>query len=206
MGLTIHYQGQLKKMSDLPELTNEVADICDSMNWSYDNFNIKEVKSNEVNKVLGLLPGEELHLQGIIFKAHPRCEPVTLVFDQNGRLCSPMIPLMAQAGDDPKYIWIGFTKTQFAGPDTHIALVRLLKYLEKRYFKKLEVTDEGDYWESGDENHLRSLFIQLDTAISMFAAAFEKEIIPKGASTEDIVQRIETLLKKLWEDKNNPGE
>jgi hypothetical protein len=206
MGLTIHYQGQLKKMSDLPKLTSEVADICDTMNWSCQDFNIKESKDDEVNKVLGLLPGEVLHLDGIIFKPHPRCESVTLVFDQKGRLCSPMIPLMAQASDDPEYIWCGFTKTQFAGPDTHIALVRLLKYLEKRYFQKLEISDEGDYWESGDETKLRSLFIQLEIAINVLTAAFEKEIIQKGVSTEDIVKKIETLLKKLWEDKNKTEE
>ena len=35
MGLTLHYQGRIKDLRHIPELTTEVADICQSLDWPY---------------------------------------------------------------------------------------------------------------------------------------------------------------------------
>ncbi|NWG28500.1 MAG: hypothetical protein HXY48_08200, partial [Ignavibacteriaceae bacterium] len=47
-----------------------------------------------------------------------------------------------------------FIKTQFAPPEIHIAIVKLLKYLKNKYIANLEVIDEGGYWETEDKELL----------------------------------------------------
>jgi hypothetical protein len=56
-------------------------------------------------------------------------------FDQRGRLS-------------------GWVKTQFAGPETHIEVVEFLRQL-KRFVGKFGVRDEGEYWETRNEETLR---------------------------------------------------
>ena len=38
MGLTIHYTIRLRDMARLPELVEEVEDICKSLKWGYDHY------------------------------------------------------------------------------------------------------------------------------------------------------------------------
>jgi hypothetical protein len=72
---------------------------------------------------------------GISIFPDPLCEPVHLVFDQNLRV------------DE-------YTKTQFAGPTVHIQLIELLRLVQP-WFSDLEVSDEGEYWETSNEEQLR---------------------------------------------------
>ena len=39
MGLTIHYSALLKERTMLPQFTDEVADICQTMGWSIEKDN-----------------------------------------------------------------------------------------------------------------------------------------------------------------------
>ncbi|MGB5746347.1 MAG: hypothetical protein WBM69_05155 [Desulfobacterales bacterium] len=49
----------------------------------------------------------------------------------------------------PEDAWLN-VKTQFAGPEIHLWVVGLLKYVKEHYIPGLEVSDEGEYWETGD--------------------------------------------------------
>ncbi len=71
---------------------------------------------------------------GIVLRPHSWCEPVELVFDGRSLASS----------------WV---KTQFAGPETHIAVVELFRSLRKR-FERLTIEDEGEYWEGSDREKL----------------------------------------------------
>jgi hypothetical protein len=41
--------------------------------------------------------------------------------------------------------WL-FTKTQYAGVETHMAMIRLIRYLDEKYFERFELHDESQYW------------------------------------------------------------
>lgn len=56
---------------------------------------------------------------------------------------------------DASFFMQDYVKTQFAGADVHIKIVELLRQL-KPFLVKLEVEDEGEYWESSDKNKLNA--------------------------------------------------
>ena len=65
-------------------------------------------------------------LQGFVVRPHPDSEPVEFIFGNRNRFSS----------------WV---KTQFAGPDIHIQIVRFLRQI-KPTLGRLGVSDEGEYW------------------------------------------------------------
>ncbi|MCK6692591.1 MAG: hypothetical protein L6Q97_10870 [Thermoanaerobaculia bacterium] len=89
-------------------------------------------------------------------------------------------------------------KTQFAGPDVHIALVKLLKYLEKKYLDAVEVTDEGDYWETEDRARLEKNFDTLTHFIKVVGDALEnyQGPMPEDGSPRSLADLIEKILRE----------
>jgi hypothetical protein len=154
MGVTIHYSFKLKEPASLKLLVEEVKDICQSMDWKYDIINqslIDATNSFETNK---LRFGED-DIAGILFSPHPKSEPVWLIFLPNGKSTTiANIQFFDYTSDNEMLYW-AFTKTQFAGAETHKAIVKLLKYLSATYFVKTEVEDETGYWETGNEELLK---------------------------------------------------
>lgn len=55
-------------------------------------------------------------------------------------------PLRFEFGEDFKVR--GWVKTQFAGPDVHVAVVSFLRQI-RPIIGRLGVRDEGEYWETG---------------------------------------------------------
>ena len=189
MGLSIHYLGTIRSMVLVNQLVDETADICESMNW---NYRIITESGDE-------------GLNGIVFSPE-NCEPVFLTFLPNGRMCSP-ISLMNKDfytlnGFDPDLIFTTSTKTQFAGPDVHIALIKLLRYLKEKYFEKFELDDEGYYWGTNDEKILFKRFDEYNQAISAVKKVLtEMHHIP-GENTASLANRIEDVLKKKFGKKD----
>ena len=155
MGLTIHYTAQLKSVESLPILVSEVADLCKSMGWNYTLYPQDE---NE----------DESSIRGISVHLNPDGEPLWLTFSPAGRLTTPFSWQMRNRY--PEFSFKAFTKTQFAGPHTHMILVHLLKYLSGKYFASVEVSDEGGYWETEDVSVLRDRF---ETYIDVFTGVFD---------------------------------
>jgi hypothetical protein len=184
MGLTIHYSARLKNPKQLPELVAEVSDICRSMDWKYHTF---EPDENE---------GEH-DVSGIILNPHPDCEPVWLTFRPDGVLTTP---IMEQMRKDGEYDFSGaFTKTQFAGPQTHIVVVKLLKYVAGKYLDEVKVTDEGNYWETESVEVLRGRFeVYIDVFDRVFDALEKTPFVP-GESVQDLAARLEEVLKGVAE-------
>ncbi|HET7116218.1 MAG TPA: hypothetical protein VFI29_06990, partial [Hanamia sp.] len=119
MGLSIHYTGYILNKEMLDPLMEEVADICKSLNWESHTFDDDEIK-------------------GVCF-APEGSEPVFLTFNKNGRTLSPINILVKDIYDgarlDKDLIFTTSTKTQYAGADAHIAIIKLLKHLSKKYLK-----------------------------------------------------------------------
>jgi hypothetical protein len=121
VGLSIHYSGTIKDSDLIDELIAEVSDICQSLSWTYRI--IKEPNPDQLN--------------GICFSPE-KCEPVFLTFLPGGRMCSPVNLMnrdIYEANElDAELIYTTSTKTQFAGADAHVAVIKLLRYLKEKYF------------------------------------------------------------------------
>jgi hypothetical protein len=98
------------------------------------------------------------------------CETLVLTFDQHGTLCF-YIPEPA-----PGHYWqekFLSTKTQFAPLDIHISICELLHLIQDRYFHSLRVTDEGEYFETGDPLRLAQNIATLAAAMDNLEAALK---------------------------------
>ena len=187
MGLSIHYSGVIKNVKDIDNLTNEVADICESLKWSY---NIIDPKDDPI--------------RGISF-APQECEPLFLTFLPDGRICSLVSFILKEMypGEPFEPQYTVSTKTQYAGMDAHIAVIKLLKYLKEKYFSSFDLTDEGYYWETDDLDKLRSQFSAYEMAIEVVVSALENiEIIP-GEPGESLADRIEKILQEKFKGRND---
>lgn len=181
MGLSIHYSGTIKNSDCIDELVTEVIDICESFNWNY--HLIKEPNADQLN--------------GICFAAE-NCEPIFLTFLPGGRMCSP-VNLMNRDiyeanGLDAESLYTTSTKTQFAGSDAHMAVIKLLRYLKEKYFTVFELNDEGMYWETLDKNVLLSQFAKYDFLLNAVADALSEMKPAEGETLLSLADRIEKRL------------
>lgn len=176
MGFSIHYSGTIKHIDLIPDLVNEITDVCETFSWKYQSI------SDET-------------LRGILF-APEECEPLFFTFNKEGNLISPVL---LQFNIEP--ITIISVKTQFAGIDTHMSLIKLLKYLSEKYFSVFELQDEGGYWETDDEEVLRTQFKNYEAAFAFFTGALESLEARENESPESLVERmIRAIEKKTRED------
>ncbi len=131
MGLSIHYSGKIKDYSLIDAMRTEVEDICKSLNWEHQLFDIKSstVKSGTSNPV----KNTPYDVKGISFTPE-ESETVFLTFLPDGTLCSPVKLIYYDPATNDLMIEVVHTKTQFAGPDIHIAILKLLHYIKEKYF------------------------------------------------------------------------
>ena len=199
MGVTIHYRGTMDDPRQIEDLQRELADIAACMDWKThlldDDWDVPPSATLEHGERGATIKGH-LGLKGISLIPPENGEALSFYVDANGHLRS-IIDMIWQSEGLSDIGWC-FTKTQFVGPDTHIWIVGLLKYLQKRYFSNLEVSDEGEFWETGDRATLEAKMrlinekmneLQIDLATGSFGDL-------TGLTAEQIADRIETYLKK----------
>lgn len=181
--MSIHYSGYLHERSLLPALAEEINDICNSMGWDYHYFEATEDAS----------------LEGIYF-APAECEPLFLTFTPEGRLLSPISQItrdmLANNGLQPELIYTISCKTQHAGINTHIALIRLFRYLSKKYFREFVMDDEGGFWESDEQEVLQHKFAQCENAIKALTDVLAELRSQPLDAPDSLAYRIEQLLKE----------
>lgn len=170
MGLTIHYKGKLSAPQSVQALTEEVRDIAETLGWMYN------IISDE--QVAGIVTAPE------------NCEPIWLTFLKDGTLVSLSY---LEFNIDGKG-WVS-TKTQFAGMDAHMAVVRLIRHLSKKYFQDFTMEDEGHYWETDDVNLLRKQFATYEALIDAVTTALEDFPALPGETPAGLAERLERLLK-----------
>jgi len=181
MGLTIHYSGKLRNPEAIQPLIAETIDICQSLNWPF-----------EV-----LPPDPEVPVAGILVNPEGS-EPLWLTFQPDGTMCNPILysyVLKEEGKGIPAEAeqWL-FTKTQYAGVETHMAMIRLIRYLNEKYFERFELHDESQYWETNDEEICRKTFEKYGLIMDMMEAALESlEHVP-NEPVEQLADRIEKLL------------
>jgi hypothetical protein len=200
MGLSIHYRGTLTDKRAIGRFIDEVEDIAKAMGWPYRILDEDWSRPPDVTLEFSS-PGQatlmgDAALKGISFLPHPQSEDVSLFFNASSILTCPlMVAFSAEEGYPARVDWLS-VKTQYAGVETHVAIVRLLRYLQGKYLHDLEVHDEGGYWETND---LAMLQTQLDFLGQIIAELGDrlKNLEVSGASQEDIVARIEEVLREM---------
>lgn len=196
MGLSIHYRGQIKENALIDELISETVDICKSLSW---NHLIIEKKGNANDKAHETDPGfinyAEEDLKGIIVMPEA-CEPVSLVFFPSGRLCCPVKLQYNNPAVNDMMVETVSTKTQYAGMDVHITVLKLLQYFKDKYFSAFELTDEGNYWETKDEAVLKVQFDRYNFLVDAVHDALRGIKAVPGETPQSLADRIEEILKK----------
>lgn len=175
MGLSIHYSGTIKEMALIPVLTEAVLDVCKVLHWNYHLFN-------------------DANFKGICFSP-PEGEPVFLTFNNSTELASPVL---WQLQLEP--IATISTKTQYAGIEAHIAVMKLLKHLQGRYFSHFELMDEGGYWESDDEAVLQKQFDRYTFLLEAVCEVLQDFKAAPGEKAESLADRLEQFLKERWKE------
>jgi len=185
MGLSIHYSGYIRHKKLIAPLIEEVTDICKTLKWHTHLFDDDKIK-------------------GISF-APEGSEPVFLTFNHEGRTLSPINILVKDIYDDiqiPKEsIFTVSTKTQFAGIEAHIAIIKLLKHLSKKYLRDFTLSDEGNYWETGDAEILRQQFSRYEAAMDIFCEALKDLPANPNETPESLADRLERLLREKFGGK-----
>jgi len=175
MGLSFHYSGRIREHSKIDSLVEEVKDLCKDLNWTYTILDDDKIK-------------------GIIVSSK-ESEPLWFTFVPDGRTCN-VINLQYTDPND-KYYSLCAVKTQYAGAEVHMAMIKMLRYISDKYFSEIEVMDEGEYWETGDEENLRNIFDRYTMIINAFAEKLETMKRIPGESEESLVNRIEQMAKEI---------
>lgn len=200
MGVTIYYNGKLSNVGLVYELIREITDIASIMKWSCnkwdDDWSIKP-SATIVNKEKKCEIKGHLGLKGVSFTPHPDCEAVNLTFDRYGTLQDPrVLPLILDGTIKDKDSTVS-VKTQFAGADTHIVIIKLLQHVKRKYIPDLYVFDEGEYWQNENRQILEERINSINHAMDVLEDALSKAPIPNSSSMtgEEIYSLIEQILK-----------
>lgn len=203
MGVTIHYRGNIDNKAHIDKFIVEMSDICNSMDWKYtvldEDWSVPSSLEIEHQEDGVSLKGHA-GLKGVSFTPHEDCEPVRLTFDAKGQLNSVMNIAfgMQQAKDGPPWL---FSKTQFAGAEVHISIIKLLKYVHKKYVSNLEVRDEGDYWETGDEATVNNRMGIIQNAMDALEEGLRDLGNLEDLSEEGIIKKIEEVIDKMGDQE-----
>lgn len=181
MGLTIFYSGRLASIKLLPVLIEEVSEICFAKGWRVDfHFSTPDIPVSGIS----FTPegGETIWLTflkdgTLINEAHYliREQLPSMEFPEEAKPCLPAV-------------------TQFAGIETHIEILRLLRYVSQKYFAVFDVIDESEYWETDDEKICRKNFDLFEKWMNELAQALDKLDGRIGETGETVNERIQDLV------------
>lgn len=191
MGLSFHYKGRFNKKASLREMIEEIEDIATVYKWEYTTY----------NRSFPSQPDKDHYndcVYGISFTP-PNCESVPIEFLSNGRMSSNVhLEFFGNSDriDYQKYLYQISVKTQFAGPEVHMILIRLFKYLSKKYFVYFKFIDEGHYWETGDEKLLRETFSRYNELLDIVSHSIQSFPIMPGEKIETYFDRLIVHINK----------
>ena len=95
---------------------------------------------------------------------------------------------------DKMYLYMLSSKTQYAGSTIHKIIIHLLKYLSQKYFQDFQLTDEGGYWETGDEKLLEKNFKAYNDLLDGVVYSIKNYPINNAESFTDYFERIIKML------------
>ena len=130
----------------------------------------------------------------------PDCESLNLYFKPDGNLIPMMV--FAYPLDEVESVlstpsFHSTLKTQFGGADTHMTIVRLMKYCFEKYMKDVEVFDESSYYETEDEIHLKMVMDGINRSRAALEETFDlNESKMEECSPEQMAEVVQKVLGK----------
>ena len=175
MGLAIHYRGRLRDVAQLEMFQRRIGEFALKNGGRARNW-----RSQSDTR-----PGR--FVRGVLLDLAPGMETVSLLVAPEGWIV-PMGSIEdAEEGRIPEAPWVS-VKTQFASHEGHVRLVELLDALKKEFLPGLEVSDEGDYWETRDLDTLRRKLGFLDRAIKTLGRELSQSpLSPEAAEDPEIL-------------------
>lgn len=169
MGVTIHFEGHLKNQKSYEDLINKAREFGQTNSWKTELIKAERVM---LRRFRDEKPWDYVGpAQGIILYPHDDCDPVRLEFDKD---------LYLQE----------YTKTQFAGEEIHKKVVALLHEIEP-FFENLTIVDEGEFWETQDDellnNCMSSFYRALEDELQKYPEAKIKVKTPDGRIIDMII-------------------
>ena len=171
MGMTIHYHGRLDDPAQLGDALAMIRDWCADHEWPcrWLDFELKglHITFEDGDEHIVEL---DTRWRGWTIQPHPKCESLLLAFDDDARLT-----MCFDAADGERTVMHSlFVKTQFAPPQVHIDICDLLHLLQDRFARDgLVVSDEGKYFETGDEERLLELRRVIDEGMDTLENALQ---------------------------------
>ena len=217
MGVSLFFRGSLKSVDLIPTLVADVEDICVSNGWKYFLLNGLGNKKNGAtaqSKPKNSDDGDSLSvdleelgedfdpgLRGISFQPHEQSEIVELLFDDEGKISNVFAAILTEMGHRKKrgLSW-NFVKTQFAGSETHIKIVNLLLYLRKKYFKKLEIKDDGGYYPKKDVETLAHRMDFINDTMATLSDVLENAEFT--GTPDEVMEKMQDALNRSLRDAN----
>jgi hypothetical protein len=154
-GVTIHYEGTLRDSAAVTNVIALVSTFVKTNGWKVEEVHKKDVEEVRVIDEKEVKYKGPIH--GVIIRVGEWCEPIQLEFGKD---------LFSQS----------YVKTQFAGPEVHRRIVNLLKSIQQ-HTKALNVSDEGEFWDSGDMSKLKD---HMNTVDRMIAEIKRKKPAARG--------------------------
>ena len=92
-------------------------------------------------------------------------------------------------------------KTQFAGAETHIKVIELLKYLSGKYLDDFELIDESRYYETGNIELLQNKLNIINEFLDSFQEMLNQATIK---SPKDFIRLLKKISRKHKKNDDNP--
>jgi hypothetical protein len=195
MGLSFHYKGALRNPTLLKKLIEEVTDIAQTNQWKFHVF------EEAFPSPIFTLDSYNDSIYGICFSP-PNCEVVCLTFLSNGKMCAFYNLESSKVSEndlDENYLSV---KTQFAGPEIHKQLIIIFDYINKKYLENFDLSDEGNYWETKNDQLLKDTFEKYTNLINGFDSLLNNIPIGENETIEAYLIRIAEINNK----KNDTNE
>ena len=154
MGLNISYRGHLRSPNELVSMLDDVYAICIEIGWHFMPIHRSNV----------------MPTRGIMITP-PGSESIWLTFLAGGMLYDPAhfiyssSPELERVNEEHGQ-WITF-ETQYAGVDTHMAIIKFFRYLSLKYFEVFELRDDSQYWETDDAAVCLIRFDEFNLVVNM---------------------------------------
>jgi len=132
------------------------------------------------------------------FEKESRLTLETGELDANGEWIHSTDSLKLAEAEYKRMLYMCSTKTQFAGPDVHELIIGVLRYISKTYLADFKLTDEAEFWETGNKKLLVDNFTRNSMLINSFSNKLQSaEQMPD----EDLDSFIRRILRGLKNDE-----
>lgn len=198
MGLSIHYSGSFRNDTHLKEMIAEIKDIVSVFQWEYRIYE-ESFPDNSFDE-----KKYDQDVYGISFTP-PKCETIFVTFLSNRKMVSPVsLMFFGKDSETPneKYLYNISVKTQYSGIENHKLIIHLFRYLNENYFQYFKMFDEGQYWETLDEELLQNIFARYTRLMDDFSSALESHSKTSDETFTDYFQRLMHLINKNNKNDN----